>query len=86
MFVSKGVTYLSGKKPALCPTVIGIREYIDWSLAQPACLVYVNSHCLAVAPQSGEKQHFYFTVYYITLNSNSEAQRASKKNFFKCRR
>ncbi len=24
------------------------------------------------------KQKFYFTVYYITLNSNCEAQRASK--------
>ncbi len=39
---------------------------------------YVASHCLAVAPQSGGKQSFYCTVYYITLNSNYEAQRASK--------
>jgi hypothetical protein len=31
-----------------------------------------------VAPQSGAKQKFYCTVYYITLNSNCEAQRASK--------
>jgi hypothetical protein len=31
-----------------------------------------------VAPQSGAKQNFYFTVYYITLNSNCEAQGASK--------
>jgi hypothetical protein len=31
-----------------------------------------------VAPQSGAKQIFYCTVYYITLNSNYEAQRASK--------
>jgi hypothetical protein len=40
---------------------------------------YVASHCLAVALQSGAKQIFYCTVYYITLNSNCEAQRASKK-------
>jgi hypothetical protein len=39
---------------------------------------YVASHCLAVGPQSGAKQKFYCTVYYITLNSNGEAQRASK--------
>jgi hypothetical protein len=32
-----------------------------------------------VAPQSGAKQNFYCAVYYITLNSNCEAQRASKK-------
>jgi hypothetical protein len=31
-----------------------------------------------VAPQSGAKQYFYCSVYYITLNSNCEAQRASK--------
>jgi hypothetical protein len=31
---------------------------------------YVSGHCLAVAPQSGVKQIFYCTVYYITLNSN----------------
>ena len=31
-----------------------------------------------MAPQSGAKQIFYCTVYYITLNSNCEAQRASK--------
>jgi hypothetical protein len=31
-----------------------------------------------VAPQSGATQIFYCTVYYITLNSNREAQRASK--------
>jgi hypothetical protein len=31
-----------------------------------------------VAPQSGAKQNFYCTVYYMTLNSNCEAQRASK--------
>jgi len=40
---------------------------------------YVTSHCLAVVPQSGAKQIFYCTVYYITLNSNCEAQRALKK-------
>ncbi len=42
---------------------------------------YVDSHRLAVAPQSGAKN--YRTVYYITLNSNCDAQRAS--NFKKCR-
>jgi hypothetical protein len=31
-----------------------------------------------VAPQSGAKEIFNCTVYYITLNSNCEAQRASK--------
>jgi hypothetical protein len=58
-----------------------MRKYIDCSLAPPACLVlssYVASHCLAVAPQSGAKQFFYCTFYYITLNSNCEAKRASK--------
>jgi hypothetical protein len=40
---------------------------------------YVVSHHLAVAPQSGAKDHFCCTVYYITLNSNGEAQGASKK-------
>jgi hypothetical protein len=39
---------------------------------------YVTSHCLAVVPQSGAKQNVYCTFYYITLNSNCEAQRASK--------
>jgi hypothetical protein len=39
---------------------------------------YVASHCLAVAPQSDAKQNFYCPVYYTTLNSNCEAQRASK--------
>ena len=39
---------------------------------------YVTSHCLPVVPQSGAKQIFYCTVYYITLNSNCEAQKASK--------
>ncbi len=29
-------------------------------------------------PKLDCKQNFYCTVYYITLNSNSEAQRASK--------
>jgi len=29
-------------------------------------------------PQSDEKEQFFSTVYYITLNSNCEAQRASK--------
>jgi hypothetical protein len=31
-----------------------------------------------MAPQSGANNFFYCTVYYITLNSNCEAQRASK--------
>ncbi len=31
-----------------------------------------------MVPQSGTKQNFYCTVYYITLKSNCEAQRASK--------
>jgi hypothetical protein len=39
---------------------------------------YVDSHCLALAPLSGEKQNFYCSVYNRTLNSNGEAQRASK--------
>jgi hypothetical protein len=43
---------------------------------------YVASHGLAVAPQSGTKQIFCCTVYYITLNSNCDAQRVSK-NFKK---
>jgi len=33
---------------------------------------------MALAPLSGAKQIFYCTVYYITLNSNCAAQRASK--------
>jgi hypothetical protein len=32
-----------------------------------------------MVPQSGAKENFYCTVYYITLNSNCEVQRASKK-------
>jgi len=39
---------------------------------------YVASHHLAVVPQSGEKDQFYCTVYYITLNSSCEAQVVSK--------
>jgi hypothetical protein len=31
-----------------------------------------------VAPPSGAKENFYWTVYYITSNSKCEAQRASK--------
>ncbi len=46
---------------------------------------YITSHCWAAAPQSGAKQIFYCTLYYITLYSNCEAQRASK-NLKKCRR
>jgi hypothetical protein len=43
---------------------------------------YVVSHHLAVAQQSSAKDQFYFTVYYITLNSNCAAQGVSK-NFEK---
>jgi hypothetical protein len=39
---------------------------------------YVASHHLAVAPQSGAKQIFYCTVYYIALNSNCKAPGVSK--------
>ncbi len=39
-----------------------------------------NCNDLGVVPQSGEKQIFYCTVYYITLNSNCEAQRSSKNS------
>ncbi len=39
---------------------------------------YVASHRIDVAPQSGAKQICYCTIYYITLSSNCEAQRASK--------
>jgi hypothetical protein len=39
---------------------------------------YVASHHLAVVPQSGAKDEFYCTVYYIILNSNCEDQRVSK--------
>jgi hypothetical protein len=59
-----------------------IREYIRLLIGMLPALFwlssYVTSHCLAVAPQSGGKQNFDCTVYYITLNSNYEAQRASK--------
>ncbi len=44
---------------------IDIREYIDCSLARPACLPalfwlssYVADHCLAVVPQAGAEQIF----------------------------
>ena len=38
----------------------------------------VTSHHSAVVPQSGAKDQFYCTVYYITLNSNCAAQRVPK--------
>jgi hypothetical protein len=38
-----------------------------------------------VAPQSDAKEKLYCAVYYITLNSNCEAQRAFKY-LKKCRR
>ncbi len=70
------------KQPSSNLKTKDLREYIDCSLAPPACLVlvdsYVASHCLAVTPQSSAKQIFYCTVYYMTLNSNCEVQRESK--------
>jgi hypothetical protein len=39
---------------------------------------YVAGCHLAVAPQSGAKDQFYCTVYYVTLNSNCDSQKASK--------
>jgi hypothetical protein len=39
---------------------------------------YVASHHLAVVPQSGAKDQFYCTLYYITLKSNCEAQGVPK--------
>jgi hypothetical protein len=47
-----------------CQCLIDLREHIDCSLAQPACLVlvecYVASHCLAVATQSDAKKIIVF--------------------------
>jgi hypothetical protein len=54
-------------------STIDIRER---SLALPALLwlsSYVTSHYLAVLPQSGAKEKFYCTIYYLTVNSNCEA-------------
>jgi hypothetical protein len=39
---------------------------------------YVPSHHLSLVPQSGAKEKKTCSVFYITLNSNCEAQRASK--------
>jgi hypothetical protein len=39
---------------------------------------YVASHDLAVSPQIGAKDQSYCTVYYLTFNSNFEAQGVSK--------
>ncbi len=65
---------------------IYIRNYIDCSLAQPAALFWLSSvatsHRLVVVPQSGAKDQFYRTVYYITLYSNCKARGVSK-NFKK---
>jgi hypothetical protein len=47
---------------------------------------YVASHCLAVFLHSGAKQNYYCTVYYTTLNSNDEAQKAPKNLEKNCRR
>ncbi len=61
---------------------IYIRNYIDCSLAQLAALFWlrsvVASHHLAVVPQSGAKDQFYRTVYYIILYSNCKARGVSK--------
>ncbi len=66
----------------LLDQTIGIREYINCSLAQPAYQVLVEQLChkhhLAVAQQSGAKDQLYFSANYITSNSNCEAQRVSK--------
>ncbi len=68
---------------------IDVRECEDCSLALPACLVWLSSYvtrlCLAVVPQSGAKENFYCTVYYITLNSNCDI-REHLKNWKKIRR
>jgi hypothetical protein len=40
--------------------------------------IHVARHRLAVVPQSGAKEQFDHTVYFITLYPNCEAQRASK--------
>jgi hypothetical protein len=54
-------------------------EYIDCTLALP-CFgwVVMLPANTAVAPQSGTKDQFYCTVYYITFNSNCEAQGVSR--------
>ncbi len=66
-----------------CFWCIDVREYIDDEWRDMPALFwlssYVASHHLAVSPQSGAKDQFYFTVYNITLNSNCEAQWVSKK-------
>jgi len=40
---------------------------------------YVTSQHLAVVPQSGTKEQFYCSVYYLTLTLNFEAQSVFKK-------
>jgi len=59
---------------------VDIREYIDCSLVQPACFVLVEQLCChpPLTPRSGAKYQFICPVYYVTLNSNCEAQRVSK--------
>ncbi len=42
---------------------------------------YVDSHHIALVPQSSAYDQFNCTFYYVTLNSNCEAQRIPK--FFK---
>jgi len=40
----------------------------------------IASHHLSVAPQSGVKDQFCCTVYYLTLSSNCEAQGEPKND------
>jgi len=56
------------------------QQRIDRLLINTAHLpYYVASHHSDMAPQTGAKNWFYSTFYYITLNSNCEAKRVSKK-------
>jgi hypothetical protein len=51
-------------------------------LSQPPALFWLNSYVtsqhFAMAPQSGAKDQFYCTVYYITFNQNCESQKYLK--------
>ncbi len=66
----------------ILPPIVFPGEYIAAYWHGPPALYllssYVSGHCLVVASQSGAKVTFYCTVYYTTLNSNCEAQRALK--------
>jgi hypothetical protein len=85
--------FLKGKKCELTkwPTTIDIREYNKTAHCHcPPALFwlssYVASHCLSVAQQSGAKEKYYCTVYYIAVNSNCETLRAFKNLKKYCRR